>query len=193
MKRLIRLFLLSVFAICLSIPCLNAEAASIALLPLINNVEGDTLANQVFYKSAINSINRKAGFVIVENDKLTAAIEAANVGKEVPSKDVLAKIAKDGNADLVIAMQLDVLDDVILDSSNERELQLQLEGKAVAYNKLIGEFYSHKITDSNKIPEALSARWDWTHEEWGRNVSREIDRILKIKGVRFDAPRMSKL
>lgn len=193
MKRIIRLFLLTVFAFCLSIPCLGVEASSIGLLPLINNVEGDTLANQIYFKSAISNINSKSGFTIVENDQLTAAIEAARVNKVVPNKETLAKIAKDGNVDIVIAMQLDVLEDLILDSSNERELQLQLEGKAVAYNKLSGEYYSHKIYDTKKIPEALAARWDWTHEEWGRNVTREIDRILKVKGVRFDAPRMSKL
>ena len=47
--------------------------------------------------------------------------------------------------------------------------------------------------DDKTIPEALSTRWDWTHEEWGRNVRGEINRILKVKKVILDAPRMSKL
>ena len=192
MKKLYRYLLMTVLALCLSIPTLAAEAASIALLPLINNVQGDELANQIYYKSAIANINSKKGFMIVENDKLTAAIDAAKIGNQVPDKATLAKIAKDGGVDIVIAMQIDVLDDKVLDSSNERELQLELDGKAVAYNKVTGEFYSHRIYDDKKIPEVLSSRWDWTHEELGRNVSREIDRILKVKKVRFDAPKMSK-
>ena len=86
MKKVLRYLLMTVMALCISLPCLSAEAASVALLPLINNVEGDQVANQVFYKNAIAALNRSKGFVMVENDKLTAAIEAANVGNEVPGE-----------------------------------------------------------------------------------------------------------
>jgi hypothetical protein len=193
MHKIYRYLLLTVLAVCLSIPALGAEAANIALIPLINNIEGDQVANQIFYKAAINAINAQTGFMIVENDKLTAAIEAANINGAVPSKDVLAKIAKEGEADIVIAMQLDKLSDRTLYASEENKVQLSLEGRAVSYNKLTGEFYQHRIYDDKTIPEALTTRWDWTHEEWGRNVRAEINRILKVKKVMVDAPRMSKL
>ena len=111
MKKIYRYLLLTVLALCLSIPALGAEAASVALLPLICNVEGDTIASQVYFKNALNSINAQKGFVLVDNDQLTAAIEAAKLGREVPDQATMAKIAKDGNVDLVIAMQLDVLKD----------------------------------------------------------------------------------
>ena len=65
MKKIYRYLLMTVLALCLSIPALAAEAASIALLPLINNVQGDELANQIYYKSAIANINSKQGFMIV--------------------------------------------------------------------------------------------------------------------------------
>ena len=193
MKKIYRYLLMTVLALCLSIPALAAEAASIALLPLINNVQGDELANQVFYKSAIGAINAQKGFMIVENDKLTAAIDAANIGKQVPNKATLAKIAKDGNADIVIAVQLDKLSDTTFLLSEENKIQLSLEGKAVAYNKVTGEFYQHRIFDDKTVPEALTTRWDFTHEEWGRNVRAEINRILKVKKITVEAPRMSKL
>ena len=97
MKKVLRYLLMTVMAICFSIPCFGAaEAASVALLPLINNVEGgDELANQVFYKNALAVLNSKKGFVVVENDKLTAVIDAAKVGNKVPSAATLEKIAKD--------------------------------------------------------------------------------------------------
>ena len=42
MKKVLRYLLMTVLAICFTIPCLNAaEAATVALLPLVNNVEGD--------------------------------------------------------------------------------------------------------------------------------------------------------
>ena len=193
MKKIYRYLLFTVLALCLSVPALGAEAASVALLPLINNIQGDELANQIYYKSAINAVNAQKGFIIIENDKLDTAIKAANINNEVPTQNVLAKIAKDGDVDIVIVMQLDELSDTLFTSTEENVLQLNLTGRAVAYNKLTGEFYQHKIYDDKKIPEALTARWDWTHEEWGRNVSREINRILNVKKVMLDAPRMSKL
>ena len=193
MKKVYRFLLMTVLALCLSIPAFGAEAASIALLPLINNVQGDEIANQVYYKAAINAINAQKGFMLVENDKLTAAIDAAKISGKVPSKDTLEIIAKDGNVDIVIAMELDKLEDTTIYASEENKLQLALDGRAVAYNKITGEFYQHRIYDDKTVPEALTTRWDWTHEEWGRNVRAEINRILKVKKVRLDAPSMSKM
>ena len=193
MKKIYRYLLLTVLALCLSIPALGAEAASVALLPLICNVEGDTIASQVYFKNALNSINAQKGFVLVDNDQLTAAIEAAKLGREVHDQATMAKIAKDGNVDLVIAMQLDVLDDKAIYDGYDDRLKLDLQGYAVSYNKLTGEFNKHRIFDDKEIPAALASRWDWTHDEWGRNVKREVNRILKVKKVTVEAPRMSKL
>ena len=76
MKKLYRYLLMTVLALCLSIPALAAEAATIALVPLINNVQGDEIANQLFYKSAIGAINAQQDYTIVDNDQITAIIEA---------------------------------------------------------------------------------------------------------------------
>ena len=95
--------------------------------------------------------------------------------------------------DLVIAMQLDVLKDEAIYDANDDRLKLDLQGYAVSYNKLTGEYDKHRIFDDKEIPAALASRWDWTHDEWGRNVKREVNRILKVKKVTVEAPRMSKL
>ena len=193
MQKIYRYLLMTVLALLLSIPAFGAEAASIALVPLINNIQGDELSNQIFYKSAIGAINAQKGFMLVENDKVTAAIDAAKISKDVPSEATLKKIAKDGNVDIIIAMELDVLKDDFVYDTNQDMLKLDLRGIAVAYNKITGKYYKHEIRDDKEIPAALASRWDWTHEEWGRNVSREINRILDVKKVQVDAPRMSKL
>ena len=193
MKKIYHYLLLTVLALCLSITALGAEAASVALLPLINNVAGDTIASQVYFKSALSSINAQQGFVLVDNDQLTAAIESAQLGREVPDQATLAQIAKAGKVDLVIDMQLDVLKDEAIYDANDDRLKLDLQGYAVSYNKLTGEYDKHRIFDDKEIPAALASRWDWTHDEWGRNVKREVNRILKVKKVTVEAPRMSKL
>ena len=192
MSKVLRYLLMTVIALCLSVPCFGtaAEAAGVALLPLINNVEekavegeedASRLTNQVFFKNALAAINSKKGFYMVENKKLDAAVEAANIGNKLPSADVLAEIGKAGDADIVIAFQLDALDDEVIDSSEERKLKLDLKGYVVAYNRLTGTAYEHRIYNDKMIPEALASRWDWVHEEWGRAVRVEIDRALRAK------------
>lgn len=193
MKKIYRYYLMTVLALCLSIPALAAEAASVALVPLINNVQGDELANQIFYKSAIGTINGQKGFTIVDNDAFTAVIEANVQGKNVPDENTLKKIAKDGKVDIVIAVQLDELHDDPVFPSSERILKLTMRGKAVAYNALTGEYYKHKIYSDKEIDETLTSRWDWVHQEWGYAVRGEMNRILKVKKIMLDAPRMSKL
>lgn len=182
MKKVLRYLVMTVMAICFAIPGINAaEAATVALLPLVNNVQGDELANQVFYKQAMAVLNSKRGFVMVENDKLAAVIEKETVAGTLPSEAALQAIAKNGDVDIVIAMQLDTLEDNVIMSSEENKLQLDLQGYAVAYNRLTGKYYKHRIYNDKTVPEAVTARWDWVHEEWGRSVRLEMDRILSGK------------
>ena len=172
MKKILQYFILTIMAVCFSIPAFSsAEAATVALLPLVNNVKGDELSGQIFYQEAIGTLNDYPEYMMIENDHIT----------DVTDEAALRAIAKDGDVDVVIAMQLDALDDSIIDSSEERTLKLDLKGYAVVYNRLNDSFYKHRIYSDKTIPEALTSRWDWVHEEWGRAVRVEIDRALKTK------------
>jgi len=193
MQRVCRYLLMTLLALCLSIPALGAEAATVALVPLINNVQGDEIANQIFYKNAIGTINAQQGYTIVDNDHVTAIIEANKNGQNVPTEAALKTIAKDAKVDVVIAVQLDKLYDEPVVPPSERMLKLTMDGKAVAYNALTGKFYKHRIYSDKQIDETLASRWDWVHEEWGYAVRHEMNRILQVKKIMVDAPRMSKL
>lgn len=182
MKKVLRFLVMTIMAVCFAVPGVNAaEAASVALLPLVNNVEGDELANQVFYKQAMAVMNSKRGFVMMENDTLNAVIEKEVPAGQLPTEAAMKAIAEQGNVDIVIAMQLDTLEDNVIQSSEENKLKLDLQGYAVAYNKITGDYYKHRIYNDKIVPEAVTARWDWTHEEWGRSVRIEMDRILSGK------------
>ena len=171
----------------------SAEAANVALLPLINNVEGNELASQVYFKEALNALNGQAGFILVDNDNLTAVIEAEKLGNKVPDEKALARIADNGKVDIVIAMQLDKLNDTAIRLSEGDFMKLDIQGQAVAYNAITGKYYKHRIYNDKAIPEALTTRCDVLHEEWGYSVKAEVKRILNVKKVTLDAPRMSKL
>jgi hypothetical protein len=182
MKKLLRCLLMAVMALCFSLPCFSsAEAATVALLPLINNVQNDEAVGQVFYKEAIATMNAQKGFLMVENDKLMAAIEAANVGNKVPSEAALVKIAKDGDVDIVIAIQLDKIEEETLFSSDENKIKINVIGKVASYNSLTGEVRNKKFDHEVLIPEVFSSRWNVAHEEWGKVVRQEIKKALSAK------------
>ncbi len=183
MKKVLRYLVLTVMTLCFALPCFSAvEAASVAILPLINNIEGgDQLVNQVFYKEAINTLKYKKGFVLVENDKLNAAIEAARIGDDAPDAYTLAQIAKAGEVDIVFCMEIDDLEMKNAKRTGELVYKLDMEGEAVAYNALTGKFYKHEFSSDKEVDAALTVRGSWKHDEFGRQVRKELDRALRAK------------
>ena len=182
MKKVLRYLLMTVLALCFTVPCLSAaEAATVALLPLINHVEGDELANKVYYNNAIKALKSQSGFVVIENNKLNQAIDDSKYAETGMEQAVLAKIAKEGDVDIVFVMQLDKLAKKPMHRVGERMVKLDLLGKAAAYNRLNGVYYTHTVRGDKEIDETLTSRWDWTHEEFGRAVRVEINRALRAK------------
>ena len=183
MKRVLRCLLMTIMTLCFSLPCFSAaEAASVAILPLINNIEGgDTLANQVFYKEAINTLKTQKGFVMVENDKLNAAIEAAMITDDVPDKATMMKIAKDGGVDIVFCMELDDLEFKNSRRIGEVMYKLDMEGEIVVYNALTDIFYKREFSSDKEVDSATTTRGSWRHDEFGRQVRRELKKALTVK------------
>lgn len=193
MKKIYRYLLMTVLALCLSIPAIAAEAATVAVLPLINKVEGRTDVSQVYYSGAINAIKAQEGFMMVDNDDLTAVVEKYTTKGVLPDKSVLQAISKDAKVDIVIAMELDKLNYEVERTHEDDIVILDLQGYCVAYNAIDGEFVKHRIYDDSRTEEVSMARWDWPLEQWGRNVRKEVNRALKVKKIILDAPRMTKL
>lgn len=182
MKKIYSSILMMIMALCLSVPCSSvAEAATVALLPLINNVENNAMANQVYYKEALNILKTKKGFVVVENDKLNAAIEVAFIGDDAPDKLTLAKIAKDGGVDIVFCMELDDLEVKTVRRNGERDVQLDMKGEFIAYNNITNNFYRHEFSSDKIVDASLITRVDWRNQEFGRQVRKEFNRALKVK------------
>ena len=193
MKKIYRYLLMTVLALCLSIPAIAAEAASVAVLPLLNKVEGRTDVEQVYYSGAINAINAQAGYMLVDNDALTAVVEKYVTKGVLPDEKALKAIAAEAKIDIVIAMELDELDYSVDRNFEESRVTLDLQGYCVSYNAIDGKFVKHRIYDDSHTEETSMARWDWPLEQWGRNVKREVNRCLKVKKISIEAPRMSKL
>lgn len=182
MNNALSYFFMMIMTLFFNLLCFSsAEAATVALLPLINNVEGNTIANQVYYKEALDLLKLKKGFMIVENDRLNIAIESAGITDDAPDRLTLEKIAKDGGVDIVLCMEIDDLEIKSVHRNGERDVQLDMEGEFVAYNNITGVFYKHEFSSDKIVDASLTTRWDWKHQEFGRQVRREVERALKVK------------
>ena len=80
-----RLFFHSCFQFC--------RSSYSGVVALVNNVKGDELAGQIFYQEAIGTLNDYPEYMMIENDKLTAAIEKAHI-TYVTDEAALRAIAK---------------------------------------------------------------------------------------------------
>lgn len=193
MFKVLRYFMMAVMAFCFTVPAFStAEAANVALLPLINNVAGNTTAGQVYAEKALNAIKAQKGFTLVENAKVKAAIKKYFVEGQLPNEGILKKIAEEGGADIVICMELNTLTDEKLVGQDD-VLKLNLRGNTAAYNKITGAYLPNDFHNDAEIEEVFTSRWDWKSEEWGRTVTREVNKALQVKKVSLWAPKMSKL
>lgn len=181
MKKIFRMFFMAVMAVCLSITGAQAaEAASVALLPLVNHTENET-AGQVFFREALDILKMKPGFVLMDNEKISKAAAANTVSGVLPGETALKHIADEGGVEIVICCELDKMAKKVIPSSQERTMVMQLSGKMTAYNAITGKYYSHKFSNRNKAPEALTSRWDWVSEQWARQARVELKKALEAK------------
>lgn len=194
MTKVLRYLMMAVLACFFMVPSLKADAATIAILPLINKTEGNdnALLSQVYYDRCINAVKNQGLYNIVDNEQLDRVVEANTQKGVLPTEQQLRAISEKANVDLVLVMDLTKYDSRTLIARRVETLVLDIKGTTVYFNRLENKFTKHDIYVEKEIEEVFSARWDPLMEEWGRAASREINKALKNKKLNLEAPRMTK-
>ena len=189
MKTILRYVMLTLTALMLTIPGLSsAEAKGILLLPVVNNAENTNpqVISQIYYQVAMDAIHDLPDYDTMDSDDIEEL-------KALPTQEELVSLAKARRADIIVCFQLDVLDYTTETRRGDDYVKLDLEGWCVTYDAESGKYARHRILE-DKVTEAdVTNRWDWTGEEWGKSVRREMNRVMKNKRVQVYAPRMSSL
>lgn len=163
MKKFFNYMLLALATICFALPLGGqAEAAKVAVVPLVNHVSGDELAGTIYMQEAL-ALFRYPEFDLLGEDVVLAAIGNKN-GLADYSKAALEKVAQATGADIVVAMQLDKLDARRMPQRKEATLKMDLRGKFASLNIFTGSYYYKDLHDSRTIEEAVTVRSDWKHE-----------------------------
>jgi len=167
---------------------IKVEAATVAVLPLINKVEFNTVEeervpNTIFIREAVEILKKKPGYMLSESAKLRHAIEENVDPYKLPTREQLAAICKKGNVDIIFAMELTDYDyDMVGQGATEsRTMKMRVKANMVTYNRLTGQYVKKPCVDDAEIDEVFSSRWDPVQECWMRLVRQEFDRVTKVR------------
>lgn len=193
--KLLRYLVMGALTACMSMPIVNSvEAATVALLPLINNVADRDDLGSIYYDRAVEATKIVDGYEIVDNDALDKAIAKNLQPNTLPTQAACEAIAAEANVDYVLMMQVDKL------FINQRYggpshdyVLLNLNGRYVAYDAITGKYINKRIMEEKRAVAAQMARYDISGSQFGDSVTRETKRALSIKKVTFAKPRIGSL
>lgn len=176
-------------AAAITLPMAIADAASVAILPLINNSKVEDAAS-IFQLNAMTALERAEGFHPVDTDTLTTVIDQNFDGEILPTQAQMAEIAANGGVDMVIAMQLDELGSKTVRYKYIDRLELKLRGKLVAYNALDGKFFQKSLYPDQPRNAEEYARKDFVSTEFARITRNTVGKALGNKKIHVERPRL---
>ena len=179
----------------LALPTFNtAEAANVALLPLINNVVEREDLGAIYYDRAVEATKNAVDYDIVESSELDKAVETYIKGNALPDKAACEKIAAEGNVDVIFIMQADKLGHSERGMSSKADVtNLYFHGKLIAYNALTGQFTAKNIRETKMWNTAAMARYDIIGGFFGDSVTREMKRVLGVKKISVERPKIGNI
>lgn len=178
--------ILMFMVLCCSFFASRVDAATVAIIPLINKVEFGTVEeekvpNMVYMSQAVDVLKNKQGYMLVENERLRHAIKTNVDPYTLPDKKQLAEICRKGNVDIVFAMELLGYDYSVKAQVETRMVRLNVVANLVSYNRLTGKYTIKKCIDDEEMDETFTSRWDIVQEAWTRMVHQEFNRITRVK------------
>lgn len=193
--KLSKFFAMAAIAAGLALPSYNTvEAANVALLPLVNNVIDREDLGAIYYDRAVEATKNAVDYEIVESSELDKAIETHIKGNTLPNKAACEAIANEGNVDVIFIMQADKLGHSDRGFSSKADVtNLYFQGKLIAYNAVTGQFTDKNIRETKMWNTAAMARYDIVGGFFGDSVTREMKRVLGIKKVSVERPRIGNL
>lgn len=165
----------------------KCEAATIAIIPLINAVEFNTkgdeqVPNMIFYNEAIGILKKSPGYSLVDNARLRHAVEEELTFGKLPTQAQMLKVAKRSNVDIIVAAMLTNYGRKPANkSAHEFNLQMDVKAKVVTYNRLTGKFESRNYEDDTIYDATQESRYDLVQESWMRLVRRIFSNVAKVK------------
>lgn len=157
----------------------TAEAARVAVVPIQINeqlVERAADFNGYYWDIVIDKFPYPE-YELMDDEKVSAVIpdEGLKSFDQTTLQDVCAKC----DAEIVVAMRLDEVNERGLNQYREPMLEIFMKGEYAAYNRLTGRYRREKLYYKDKIEEVLTVKNDWQQQVFARELKRYLYRTLK--------------
>lgn len=178
----------------------SAEAAKVLVLPVIVNVnEAECNAtiediNQTYYNQVVDSLKNAPDMEMIDGDEIEKKVNQYTDAKVLPTEKQMAELANEIDADIILQLELNKLEENFINNGKDEYLCMNLQGFAVSYDRNNKKAYQkHRIYDDTKIDSTIMARSNFTLEQWRNAVTQEANRIIGVKKIIIQKPRLSKL
>ena len=175
MKKIVSFVFMALTVLLLSTPLGGvAEAARVAVVPIQiddQKVERAADFNGYYWDIMIEK------FKYPEYEKVAAVIPEE--GLQSFAQSVLAGICEKTDAEIVVAMKLDKVEENPLTFRKEPALECIMKGEFAGYNRLTGKYYYKKIYYKDEIEEILTIKNDWQQNVFASNLKRYINRVME--------------
>ncbi len=189
--KLFRGLAMAAAAACISFSVVSsADAANVALLPLVNNVVEREDLGAIYYDRAVAATKLDESLTIIDNGELDEAIAKNLKPNTLPDKATCEAIAQAGNVDYIFIMQVDKLDYKESFNTHSDGVILNLRGKCVSYNVSSGKYVNKSGIEQDSKDGSLLARYDICGNQFGDSVTREIKKALGIKKFTVEKQRI---
>lgn len=161
----------------------KAEAATVAIMPLLNKAEFATeeeekLPGQLYFDVALDVFKKKPGYMLIDNDRLRYTVKNNVASDILPTKEQMQTIAKKANVDIFVVMELINYGRKRSNKGvNEVTMQLDIRAKLATYNRLTGKYLLKKCEDTSYYDGTMESRYDKVKEAWINLVRREFNRL----------------
>ena len=159
----------------------TAEAARVAVVPIqIDDQQVERAADFTgYYWDIMVQSFKYPEYELLDDEKVEAVLPEE--GLKSFSQDVLSDLCTKTDAEIVVAMRLDKMDQHIMNFRREQTLATFMKGEFASYNRLTGKYFHKNIYEKGEIEEVLTLRNDWKQNAFVSELKRCINRTMEDK------------
>ena len=187
MQKILRCLLLALVVVGYALPTFNkAEAARVAVLPVITNEDAESYAvSRRVWNEQCTAIFKFPEFDIVDDSDMTVVLNKVNyedVAKDGVNEALIRQVMADTKADIGVMLVMDELKlEPEIPPTKGNYYRLSQKGNLLYVNNISGVVKKERISDWDDYDYALTIRGDFVHDQFRNTVIRSLKKVIKAK------------
>lgn len=182
MKKIFAFILAVTAVVFVNVPFTGtAEAARVAVVPIQideSKVERAGDFNTYYWDILIEKL-KYPDYELMDDEKVTAVVPEEGLASY--DQATMMALCEKTDAEIVIAMRLDEINERALNARKEDYLAIFMKGEFASYNRLTGKYYHKNMYIREEIEEILTIKTDWQQKLFVSELKRYINRAIEDK------------